>query len=164
MDEQKIRNIAKDEIRQANSDLRFQQTGIPRHVHNGSDSPFIFNPTITYAGKIGSDGTPILLPKGWTSVQSATGVYLITHNLGVGSFSGSNNLLATNISYVVTASPASAPSVVTTINQTPNTVTFTWYDVLDGTTETDTTFFFLLTVINNKTTNPPSYFSNSTLS
>lgn len=37
-----------------------------------------------WAGRVLADGTAVSLPKDWTSVKSSTGVYEITHTLGLG--------------------------------------------------------------------------------
>lgn len=34
------------------------------------------------SGVVNIDGTPLVLPKGWSSNQAATGVYVVTHNMG----------------------------------------------------------------------------------
>lgn len=163
LSEQQIRNIIKDEIRKSNSSLRFQYTGIPRHTHNGTDSPYITNQSVTYAGAIGSDGSPILLPKGWSVTYDATGFYTVTHNLWSQNGGGAQD---TNLPYAVvtTALQSTNELVVCVATPFPDSTTFGWFlSHTDPPTAQDTSFFFQFTAINNKNPNPPSYFSDSFL-
>lgn len=41
LNEQQIRSLVQDEIRKTNGANRFQLSSIPRHIHNGTDSPKI---------------------------------------------------------------------------------------------------------------------------
>lgn len=81
MNEQQIRQLVQQEIRNYTSGARFGLTTIPRHIHNNTDSPYAFQPILTYAGIINDDGTPILIPAGWTVVHNGTGSYSIFHHL-----------------------------------------------------------------------------------
>ena len=38
-----------------------------------------------YAGMVATDGTAVNLPSGWTCSTGGTGMYTVTHNLGLGS-------------------------------------------------------------------------------
>lgn len=147
MNEQKIRQIVQEEYRKNNSNGRFGLQNIPYHIHNGADSPTVFQPNITYIGWISDVGTPILLPKGWTS-SGGVGIYVVTHNLG-------NNAL-----YVVTANASadtgSGFDVVAISN--PNGINIT-FEVFEPSTHSLSVcgFFFQLTVVNNKSTTSPIY-------
>ncbi len=63
---------------------QFNLNRVPFHTHNGKDSPFIFLPTVQYAGLLNSDGTLSRVypfPSGWSRARTGNGVYTITHNL-----------------------------------------------------------------------------------
>lgn len=76
-------------------------------IYRGIKMPRVF------AGVVASDGTGVILPTGWTSVQNGTGDYTITHNLGSGS-------------YVVVASPITGHFRCQIAVQTANTFQITW--------------------------------------
>ncbi len=64
---------------------QFNLNRIPFHTHNGKDAPFIYIPTLPYAGRIQGNGTISRTkpyPSGWGLVYPAFGTYIIQHNLG----------------------------------------------------------------------------------
>lgn len=142
-----IQAYVKQEIQRQNSVGRFQLTPIQRHIHNNIDSPYTFQPILTYVGLVGYDGTAILLPKGWKITKDAAfaGVYTVTHNLGT--------LL---YGCVASASQSTNIYAVPVISAFQNEVDFTWGNVATD-LSADTSFFFSLTVINNKSQTLPSY-------
>lgn len=147
MNEATIKQWIQQGIQQAASANRFTLGGIQRHTHNNVDSPYTFEPILTYVGIINYDGTYSLLPKGWTVVKDPAnlGTYYITHNLGT-------------VLYSCVASCFQSTNIfgVPVIEGFANEVDFTWGDVATG-AKADTSFYFILTVINNKSTTLPSY-------
>ncbi len=82
-----IEQIAKETFNSMLHDTQYKVGPVPYHTHNGVDSFLITTSStpaysIAYPGIVGSGGTSVLLPTGWTSAKQATGDYLITHNLG----------------------------------------------------------------------------------
>ena len=146
MDEQKIRSIVQQELQANRSGARFGLTPIQRHIHNNTDSPFAFQPILTYTGVIIYDGTVGSLPKGWTCVRNAVGAYSITHNLG----SDSN--------YVVMTQELQSLNTVLTSVVSPFALQFdvTWWDISTAAAG-DTSFMFTVTVANNRSTQIPVY-------
>lgn len=140
MDEQLVRQIVQQEIQKNNSGSRFGFNQIPRHIHNNIDSPFTFQPTITYIGLIGLTGTIGILPTGWTVEYTPTGDYVVRHNLN------------TNL-YSVVASPVGVEAIIQIITD-KNTVEF---DANGGGGPTDTPFYFILTNANNKSQTQLTY-------
>lgn len=70
-------------IQQGKSADQFTLSRQSFHTHNGKDSPFIFLPTLTYAGYLNGDGTKsrtFPFPSGWLISHSANGVISIQHN------------------------------------------------------------------------------------
>ena len=147
LDEQKIRAMIKEEIRLSNSSLRFQQTGIPRHIHNGIDSPPVFQQTVTYVG-LSSDATgTYAFPIGWTEEQLAAGRYKIRHNLN------SQN-------YIVNVTPwdVSGTNFIPTVvfdDDYPNS--FNVYIVNTTPSYVNANYMFSLTQTDNKSITPPRY-------
>lgn len=67
-DEQRIREIVRDEIRAQGGRDTYSVSQIGRHIHNGFDAPYAFTPTQVFAGHIPYFNDPDLLtiyPKGW---------------------------------------------------------------------------------------------------
>ncbi len=161
MDEQKIRQIAKqvaqEEMRSFNSNSRFGQSPIQRHIHNNIDSPFVFQPILTYIGAINSTGVPSLLPKGWTSTLiTAAGpsyAYQITHNLASNSGSTTGGFSSF---YSVVASSQRIDIPVTVLVAERKDDFFVAFANLAGGSET-ASFTFILTVVNNRNTQLPVY-------
>lgn len=145
--DERIRQIVRQEMQESKSGSRFGLNPIQRHVHNGVDSPYAFQPSITYGGFIESDGAVSLLPKGWLCEQVSTGNYTITHNLN------------SQLYFVVASAQQSTNAVVTPVIESfQNTTSFGWF-VYDsgGPIALDTAFNFLLFLIGNKNAQVPSY-------
>ncbi len=149
MDEQKIRSIVRQEIQSSASGGRFGLNPIQRHTHNNVDSPYVFQPTFIYAGYVGSDGSVLLLPNGWTSSFDGSHTYTVTHNIGS--------------IYIVNASPIQSTNHVCSpvIEPFSNSFDVSWFDVNGSGTTTG--FGFILTVINNKSMSNPIYVGTATL-
>jgi len=152
LDEQRIRAMMKEEIRNANNSLRFQQTAIPRHTHNGVDSPALTIPTMTYIGTVNKDGDPyanLPFPKGWGRSHTGTGSYSFQHNLGT-------------LKYTVVATVLYTPDVAEhravcfVDNLTPNTFDINWFLTSTG-VPADISFSFQVTTIANTTPGWPAY-------
>lgn len=66
MNEEKIRQIIRDEIDRSGNRDTYSVAQVPRHIHNGVDAPFAFTPSVTFAGFVLSTGIPTTpFPKGW---------------------------------------------------------------------------------------------------
>lgn len=151
MDDQKIRQIVRDELTRNNNGARFGVNNIPFHTHNGIDSPSIFSPTITYTGYIPSDGlvnqTPfVFLPTGWTvelQFPGTTDIYKVTHNLGTSFYS-----------VVVNQVGPGGSTVVNQVVAYDNYFEVAWFN---GGTFYQKDFFFTLTQVNNKRNALPTY-------
>lgn len=167
MDEQQIRQIVREEIRGSDSSGRFGLNSIPRHIHNNIDSPFVFQPIMTFIGLIAADGVPAAIPSGWTveiaTVNLITNTYVITHNLDQQSSSGvttdgSPSALYSVVTQVeAVANQFYAPQVV----EYKNLFTVNWYNSA-GSTE-QISFNFILTLINNKSVTYPKYVGTSVI-
>lgn len=154
MNEQQIRALIKSEIQQAANANRFQLASIPRHIHNGIDSPTAFQPILTYVGMVGvpinTDPVTVnILPTGWTVRYDGTGSYAIVHNLGT-------------VNYITIATCAQSTNVfgAAVVEAFPNEVSIAWGDISTG-TKADTGFVFTLTMYNNKRLTVPSYYGDS---
>lgn len=147
-DEQNIRRIVQDELqRQGNRDT-FGVSAVPRHTHNGIDSPFAFDPVAIYGGIIITSDTPATLPKGWTLEHIATGVTHVTHNL--------NDI--DQIFWMAAPFGAGGATLpVPIIIPGPNLVEFNWFDANNAAADIDTTFFFIGVQVNNQDTTPAQY-------
>jgi hypothetical protein len=146
--EAQIRRIVQSEMDGSRAESRFGLNPLQRHIHNNLDSPFVFQPILTYIGVINHVGVPVLLPKGWTMQASGfAGVYTVVHNLGKSAF------------YAVTAnaynSSGTGYDTITVLPQ-ENSVTFLVFDpATHGASVCD--FNFILTVVNNRATQVPTY-------
>ncbi len=155
MDEQKIRQVAKEvahqEVQNYNAGARFQLNPIQRHIHNNLDSPYAFQPIVNYIGLIEDDGTADLLPKGWTA-ELVTNYYVITHNLGLtqGNATGSPNAL-----YSVVVQNQGGSFLMSIVLEFPNFFIVEWANYLN--VGHQTSFGFNLTLINNRSTQLPIY-------
>ena len=138
-------------IQKASAANRFQLTSSQRHTHNDIDSPYVFQPILTYIGLILINGTiaapaagayPGTLPTGWTVNHAGTGDYILTHNLNT-------------TFYACVASPLGTTTAVSLAVSTTQ-VEFAWFDTATQAL-TDTPFMFILTTINNKKTKLPTY-------
>ena len=153
--EKQVRDIVRQELSQANAAARFQINPIQRHIHNNLDSPYVFQPTMTYIGYVGYDGSTILLPKDWTVEKISTGFFTVTHNLNT-------------LQYAVTASPAQSTNETgePVIETFDTTVDINWFNYSNGAVSPiafDTSFYFILVVSNNRSTQQPIYGGNITL-
>lgn len=95
---------------------------VPKKYVDGLFKPF-------YAGYVNSNGTAGSLPTGWTSTQTGTGQYTITHNLA-----------SANYSAPVNAFGASAFGKYNSVNA--NDVQYVFLDTAGSLT--DTRFYFVL--------------------
>lgn len=151
MDENKIRKIVQDEIKRNEGTGRFGLKSIPFHTHNGTDSPSIFSPTITYTGYVPSDGlvnqSPfVFLPTGWKvelMFPGTTDIYKITHNLGTSFYS-----------VIVNQAGPGGSTVVNQVVAYDNYFEVAWFN---GGTFSQKDFFFSLTQVNNKRNALPTY-------
>lgn len=85
-------------------------------------------------GHVNADGTSTILPTGWTSSKTATGTYLITHNLN-------------STAYGVVATPLFASdSRMTAVVLYQNANDFTINTIFTVSTDTDNPFFFIVNV------------------
>ena len=114
---------------------QYAVTPIPVHSHTGTDSPYVdyYNldnrPII---GSIASTGSSTRLPLTWTVSKTATGTYLITHNLGI----------STYITQIMIQGTAAN---MFSVNQTTNS--FTVYTFNSAGAATDMSFNFIITLI-----------------
>lgn len=150
-DTSKIREMIQKGISEAASNNRFSLNPVTRHTHNNVDSPYVFQPIITYVGKISFDGFATVLPKGWTHSGGA-GVYTVTHNLPPSTI------------YIVSAIPSAdsgSGSDSVSYSQGTNTSKVTFF-VFNTTTGTPSAcdFWFSLTVVNNSSPTLPTYSIN----
>lgn len=147
MNPEQIRALVRQEIQANSSASRFKVNTTPRHIHNNVDSPFTFQPILTYIGEVNADGTAVLLPNGWTSVGSGTGVYTITHNLN-------------STYYRIVANPSDPYiGVFCTIGtRGKNTVVVKTFVPSAGSyAATSASFSFILVITNNRSQTLPSY-------
>lgn len=131
-------------VQTMNSQMSAYSTAkVPYHIHNGVDAPIVFTPVLTYIGLIKSDGTPILVPSGWSVDHSMTGYYLITHNL--------NTEL-----YSVTATPLQSTNIVVApiLELFDASFSVNWWQTDVTLTPADTSFSISLTVVNNRKAYP----------
>jgi len=69
--EARIRQIIQEEIKRNQVASKFNVTSVPQHIHNNVDSPFVFQPILTYIAFIPYDGSltsglEYILPTGWS--------------------------------------------------------------------------------------------------
>lgn len=124
MTPEQVAQIARQEIAKADNKKTFTATNQgTKHIHNGTDMPFVFQPVITYVGAVGQ------------GISSSTVVVIAT-----GAFSGgetsatltSNWIYATGI-YITDFSNGDQRSVTYTNAAT----TATWSGALSGAATTD---------------------------
>jgi hypothetical protein len=139
MNPQQITNLVQQLMAKSSQSGRFNIQNIPSHIHNGVDSPLVYQPVLTYGGSVTSGGVSQFLPKSWT-VKGGGGTYTIIHNL--------NTLL-----YVVNAS-AQSGSIATSATLSLNS--FVVHTFSSG-GPTASAFTFTLTNLNNKSTQTPVY-------
>lgn len=135
--------MIQQEVHKLSQVNRFNIASTQRHIHNDIDSPYTFQPILTYVGNISSTGGILLLPIGWSVTYQGTGDYLVTHNLGTQS-------------YVVTATSENLNAlIVPTITAFPNSFEIT--TIASGVGAVDSTFMFSLVNVNNKSDKLPQY-------
>lgn len=151
MNEQQIKALIQEELAKSNQHTKFGLQPIPRHTHNNVDSPYTFQPILTYGGVINTNGTAALLPRGWTVIGGgvdgtggSTGVYTITHNIG-------------SMAYSVVTTPLDELDVGTIpqILIAKNAFIVTMFAPLGGANNTN--FTFILVNPNNKSAFVPQY-------
>lgn len=143
MTDPKITQQIQAEIQRQQAESRFQLTPTVRHIHNGTDAPFAYQPTLSYTGLIQLDGTALALPTGWSVTYEGTGQYNINHNLNT-------------TFYVCMVSPILSVTLpIASVTPGDTVVTVAWTDTLTGTVS-DTTFSFLLVDATNRNTTPVS--------
>lgn len=146
MDTSQIQSLIRSEVQKISQVGRFGVSNTQRHIHNDIDSPYVFQPILTYVGEIGSNGTVGLLPQGWTVTYNGTGSYSITHNLG------------TRLYSVVASAQQSTNSVVSPVLESfDDGFDANWFTSSGA---ADTSFTFILVNINNKSTKLPSYYGS----
>ncbi len=137
MDEQKIRQMIRQEISKSDGGGRFGLKNIPHHTHNGIDSLPVFTPIFSYAGGVAYDASNNVLPKGWTATHDATGDYTVVHNLGTFLYG-----------VVAIAAQSTNEIVIPIVSTFQNEFSISWFDTSD--TRQNTSFNFVLTQINNR--------------
>lgn len=149
MNDSQILQTIRSEIHKTSQSNKFNVSSIQRHIHNDLDAPYVFQPILTYVGRVNSDGTVALLPVGWTVTALGSGEYLIRHNLNT--YLYSVTFASQNLNTLV------APSLLMEKDD---------FDVTWNTTEiptgTDSSFCFILTNIDNKSTKIPRYYGTLT--
>lgn len=157
-DIQQVKALIQSSQQYSDAKNRYTLSPINGHNHDGINSPTAFQPILTYVGAIGSDGTVLLLPQGWTVVKDGglSGTYYVTHNLG-GSDTANATRLTAFYSCVANAIQSTNIFAVPVISAFTNEVDFVWGDIATG-TKADTGFNFALTVVNNKKTSVPAYY------
>lgn len=135
---------------------QFGVAKVPYHIHNGTDSPEIVSPSVSYIGFIPYeapyDTTATLqfcIPGGWSARQDSTGVYTVVHNLG-----GITN--SNFYSFVANATQSTNNVVTPVVTMFENEVTVSWFDTATQ-LAIDTSFCFILTTGNNRGPFRPQY-------
>jgi hypothetical protein len=147
MNEQAIRALVQQEIKAHSSSARFGLNSIPRHIHNNVDSPFVFQPLLTYIGFVNYDGTSLFLPKGWTINYDggSPGAYAITHNLST-----------SNYAAIACAQQSTNTVVDVVISQFSSSIEFDWFSA-GAVAPADTSFTFIISLLNNSQQTNPLY-------
>lgn len=146
MDDQKIKNIVQQELRQWDSANRFRINSMNRHIHNNVDSPFVFLPYSIYTGCVPylyditpgvneANGLRIILPQDWSVYQAYESVQFTATPL-TGATSGTltkvwDNVRATGYSLFITFS-ISGNQFTTPVTVTNGSASVTWTDALPG--------------------------------
>jgi hypothetical protein len=150
--EQRMRDITREEIRRASGADQYGLNQTTFHTHNNLDSPPIFLPTLTYVGKIPAvpvaSGENYFLPQGWSvELFGASGEYRITHNLNTRDYA------------VVVQSFTSAAITQDTMPwvsiDSVNYFSVYWYDPTSA--DGRVPFFFQLTRFDNPAGSIPTY-------
>ena len=93
-------------------------------------------PLGTFGGRVASAGTALRLPRGWSCSKTATGIYVVTHNLN----------LAAN-TYAVSATPSGSPGRGYCSGMALSNNTFEIYFASTAGAAADMDFNFTMTVI-----------------
>lgn len=149
MTDPQIRQLVRSEIHKSSQTGRFNVQNQGRHTHNDIDSPYVFQPILSYVGLINSDGTIALLPVGWTVDYTAPSEYVINHNLGTLLYSVT--FTSNNLNVLV------APSMFNDVNN----FVVVWNKTSNSAGQASS-FNFTLTTINNKTQKLPKYYGTLT--
>lgn len=155
MNDDRIRQIIRQEIQARDAHARFQLVPIQRHTHNNVDSPYTFQPVLTFGGYVRSDGNLTkatggviasgVFPVGWTVTKNGTGLYQVNHNLGTQQ-------------YAVTAIPVDGAQFGTITSKIDDNFIFQGYNISAGAAvAADTNFSFILTLLANTSQTLPSY-------
>lgn len=143
MSSNQIQQMIQQEMHKYSQLNRFNVSNTQRHIHNNIDSPYTFQPILTYIGNISENGSVGLLPTGWSATSDEAGSYTVTHNLGT-------------VLYACVASSSDSGAIANpVVSHFANEVDFVWFQELGKTT---TNFNFILTVINNKIQTLPTYY------
>lgn len=137
------------------SNKRFRQSAIRRHIHNGYDSNVALEHTRVFSGLVPDDGVTTgastngfqYLPDGWLTLFNGTN-YFVVHNLGTPFYSV----------LITSDGPESGPVFVATDTH-PDYFQVATYN--GAGTIVPTTFRFMLVQINNKAATFPSYVANN---
>lgn len=154
MDENKVRQIARQEAQSLQNTSAFEPTSVQYHTHNGVDSPFVYSSTTQYTGYVPFDGNIsgsstsgfVFFPQGWTAELAAGSlIYTVRHNLNTDFYTVM--FCTTTGDGLVGAAPISICY--------PDRFEVAWFD--DGGTNYQNDFHFLLTVVNNGLQSVPLY-------
>lgn len=149
-DRNEVVQLVRQEIAKQNAASRYQLTPTSTHIHNGIDTPFVYNAIISYVGIIITSNLAATLPVGWTIANLGTGITEVTHNLGE----------LDQMVWLATPIGAGGSTIpVPIVVPGPNVVDFSWFDVsaAGAGAPVDTTFMFVGIQVNNKTFGPTKY-------
>lgn len=148
MDKQEVIALIRSEMARADSANRFRLNPTNRHIHNGTDAPFAFQPAMNYGGIVQLDGLGLALPTGWSVVYNGTGSYTIVHNLNT-------------TFYVAMVSPILSITLpIASVTPGDDRFDVTWTNTQDD-MASDTSFSFLLVDLTNRNDTPPKLAINS---
>lgn len=145
-DQAQVQQMIQQAIAKNSQTNRFNVQNQGRHIHNDIDSPLVFQPVLQYVGAVNFDGTPLLLPTGWTSSISGGTIFTITHNLNKSAYSV---ILTELFYYDISAMGQAGPGL--------NDFEVSWTES-DGSTLLSSPFYFTLTDVTNKNQKPVSYY------
>lgn len=149
-------DIAKKIVKETLQNYKFSAFQTPNHVHNGVDSPELVLQGVSYIGVVPFEGPydkttsyQFALPGGWTAEKFATGVYIITHNLG--------NVANSNFYSISTQPITSTGEIpVSVVSFDNDEFIVSWFDSASQ-SAADTSFMFQLTTGNNRAPFRPQY-------
>lgn len=154
MTPEEVRKIALEVMKTQGS--VYTTARVPQHVHNGVDSPFALQPTVSFVGIIGDGGEPVVLPSGWNSYYLGAATYAIFHHLDatLGKTSPSG---AEAVSYAVTFTQLDGyPLATPLLTLGTNGFGVQWLRTTTGNPQ-GTFFCFTMTLVQNRNTVPPTY-------